>query len=145
MAGPVVKNTVLLIGFRFFQGDVFYRHALQIDAAVIPAVAKIQGILPLCNQHIFFFSFSPHHEASEQAARISAHEFPVILEKGVFRGDVLRELFIILFAQNDDLCHFKNAGDVAYLVPAQAVQCFGVYRERGILLFFQYLNLSFLE
>ncbi len=145
MAGPVVKNSVLLIGFRFFQGDVFYRHALQINAAVIPAVAKIQGILPLCNQHIFFFPFSLNHETAEQAAGICTHEFPVILEEGVFRGDVLRELFKILFAQNDDLCHFINAGDVAYLVPVQAVQCFCVCRERGVLFFSQYLHLSFLE
>ena|GEM_PF-5479126 len=145
MAGPVVKDSVLLIGFRFLQGDAFLRHPLQIDAAVIPAIAKVQAVLPLCDQHIFFFPFGPHHEAAEQAARIGAHDFPVILEEGVFRGDVLRELFKILFAQNDNLRHLKNAGDVAYLVPAQAVQCFGVFRERGILLFFQYLHLSFLE
>ncbi|SCJ57289.1 Uncharacterised protein [uncultured Ruminococcus sp.] len=145
MAGPVVKNSVLLIGFRFFQGDAFYRHSLQVDVAVIPAVAKIQGILPLGNQHIFFFPFGPHHEAAEQPARRGAHDFPVILEEGVFRGNVLREFFKILFAQNDDLCHFKNAGDVVYLVPAQGVQHFGVCRERGVLLFSQYFHLSFLE
>lgn len=121
MAGPVVKNSVLLIGFRFFQGDAFYRHSLQVDAAVIPAVAKIQGIAPLGDQHIFFFPFGPHHEAAEQPARRGAHDFPVILEEGVFRGDVLRELFKILFAQDNDLRHFKSAGDVTYFVPAQAV------------------------
>lgn len=145
MAGPVIKNSVLLIGFRFLQGDVFFRHVLQVDAAVIAAVAKIQGIVPLGDQHIFFFPFGPHHEAAEQAARIGAHDFPVILEEGVFRGNVLREFFKILFAQDDNLCHFKNAGDVAYLVPAQAVQCFCVCRERGVLFFSQYLHLSFLE
>ena len=145
MAGPVIEYSVLLIGFRFLQGDAFYRHSLQVDAAVIPAVAKVQAVSPLGNQHIFFFPFGPHHEAAKQAARIGAHEFPVILEEGVFRGDVLRELFKILFAKDDDLCHFKNAGDVAYFIPAQAVQRFGVCRERGILLFFQYLHLSFLE
>ena len=145
MAGPVIEYSVLPIGFRFFQGDAFYRHSLQVDAAVIPAVAKIQGIAPLGDQHIFFFPFGPHHEAAKQPARIGAHDFPVILEEGVFRGDVLRELFKILFAQDDDLRHLKNAGNVAYLVPAQAVQCFGVCRERGVLLFSQYFHLSFLE
>ena len=145
MARPVIEYSVLPIGFRFLQGDAFYRHSLQVDAAVIPAVANVQAVLPLCNQHIFFFPFGPHHEASKQAARIGAHDFPVILEEGVFRGDVLREFFKILFAQDDDLCHFKNAGNVVYLVPAQAVQCFGVCRERGVLLFSQYFHLSFLE
>ena len=145
MAGPVVKDSVLLIGFRFLQGNVFYRYPLQVYLTVIPAVAKVQAVSPLRNQHIFFFPFGPHHETAEQAARIGAHEFPVILEEGVFRGDVLRELFKILFAKDDDLCHFKNAGDVAYFIPAQAVQCFCVCRECGILLFSQYLHLSFLE
>ena len=143
--GPIVKNGFFLIGFRFLQGDAFYRHSLQVDAAVIPAVAKVQGIASLGDQHIFFFPFGPHHEAAKQAARIGAHDFPVILEERVFRGDVLREFFKILFAQNDNLCHFKNAGDVVYLVSAQAVQCFGVCRERGVLLFSQYFHLSFLE
>ena len=143
--GAVVKSSVFLIGFGFFQRKAFHRRIPQVYLVPVLSITKVQAVSSLRNQHIFFFSFSPHHKAAEQAARIGAHEFPVVLEEGVFRGDVLRELFKILFAQNDDLRHFKCAGDVAYLVPAQAVQRFGVCRKCGVLLFYQYLHLSFLE
>lgn len=92
MAGPVVKNSVLLIGFRFFQGDAFYRHSLQVDVAVIPAVAKIQGILPLGNQHIFFFPFGPHHEAAEQPAGEALMISRLSLRKG-YSGETSSESF----------------------------------------------------
>lgn len=89
MDRPMVKNSVLLINFRFFQGNAFLRYTPQIYIAVIPAVAKVQGVFPLCDQHIFCFPLGPYHEAAEQAARIGAHKFLIIFEEGVFRRDVL--------------------------------------------------------
>ena len=36
---------------------------------------------------------------------------------------------------------FKNAGDIIHLVPAQAVQCFGVCRKCSILFLIQFSHL----
>ena len=87
--GTVVKYSVFLIGFWFFQHKVFHWYILQVYFAAVLSITKVQAVSPLCNQHIFLFSFSPHHQTAEQPARIGAHQFPVILEERIFRGDVL--------------------------------------------------------
>lgn len=89
LAGAVIEHSVFPAGFRFFQGNAFFRYTPQIYIAVIPAVAKVQGVFPLCDQHILCLPLGPYHEAAEQAARIGAHKFPIVFEEGIFRRDVL--------------------------------------------------------
>lgn len=84
-----LKYSVFLIGFWFFQHKVFHWYVLQVYFAAVLSITKVQAVSPLCNQHIFLFSFGPHHQTAEQPARIGAHQFPVILEERIFRGDVL--------------------------------------------------------
>ena len=47
--------------------------------------------------------FCPYHQAAEQPARFGAEEVPVVLQERIIRGDILRELVKIRFAQKDDL------------------------------------------
>ena len=87
--GTVVKYSVFLIGFWFFQHKVFHWYVLQVYFAAVLSITKIQGVSVLGNEQTFLFSFGPRHKAAEQSARISAHVFPVILKERVFWGDVL--------------------------------------------------------
>lgn len=65
--------------------------------------------------------FCPYHQAAEQPARIGAEEVPVVLQERIIRGDILRELVKIRFAQKDDLLNPENARNKVRFLLAQGI------------------------
>ena len=65
--------------------------------------------------------FCPYHQAAEQPARVGAEEVPVILQERIIRGDILRELVKIRFAQKDDLLNPENARNKVCFLLAQGI------------------------
>lgn len=65
--------------------------------------------------------FCPYHQAAEQPARIGAEKVPVVLQERIIRGDILRELVKIRFAQKDDLFDPENARNKVRFLLAQGI------------------------
>lgn len=65
--------------------------------------------------------FCPYHQAAEHPARIGAEKVPVVLQERIIRGDILRELVKIRFAQKDDLFDLKDSRNKVCFLLAQGI------------------------
>jgi len=110
----------------------------------IPAEAHIQAALSLGEQHSFRTCFRHSQQGMEAPAGVCFHKVTIIFQKWIFRRNILRQLFVILQAEDECFGNFQNARHILHCIIAQALHGLCVFRKRSIYFFFQRCSTSFL-